>query len=379
MRHPWQLSIEAEESGSFDKLRESIGKVVGDKDTITGAVNNESFYYSYAVEDAVDKELEAFLASDFVQQLAVSSLLYVKRVLNASEGSHWSYGSRRTDDGLFAAEVAAETMPHSSVDNYVLSGLLGYDLARVSKKLRTQMEGLDKSPLEGLILLGGLALVDHDAVSRPTSVSYEGVSVDGIKPFTKIGATHHGDFYTWRGQRFMHDAIDPTGVARPFAPGLPEKGIGAYHSSEPDILAAILLHQANRGDAVNLHDFFHKIQQRLETTPLVGGVGNFADYGEDSGRIRARVLAHQIADKSRNMELGTLNSFIMGSENHNLWMELVSTVDGIAFCRREGADIETIFTLPNNEIEDFIVTLFSSNFGRTSPSALYQVLTAINE
>lgn len=375
MTHPWQLSIEAEESGVYNKLRENIDAVIDDKDTLVNVVKKE---YLYSIDDTVDQELEAFLASDFVQQLAVSSLLYLKRVLNTSEDSYWSYGRRRTNDGLYAAEVAVETMPHSDVDTYVLSGLLGYDLARVSKKLEKQAEKLNKSPLERLILLGGLALVNYDEPIRPTYLVYESASVDGISPYTKVGATLHGDFYTALGKKFIKDAIDPTGISRPFAPSLPEKGIVAYHSSEPGILGAILLHQVNRGDAIDLRDFYHKIHQRLQKMPAISGGGPFADYGYDDGEYYARRLENEIEEKPVNMELGILDSFVMMAGVQNLSMDLVSTAQGIDFCRRSGADTETIFTLPNSEIEDYIVALCSSNFGRTSPSALYRVLSVIN-
>ncbi len=371
----WQLSLEAEGRQDFKELQRDIAEVVDSEETLVGTVDAA---WGWGQQEDLEIALEEYLGSDFVKKLSGPELIYLKKILNMGQDRHWGYGSRIATDGLFAAEVVSESVPTDWADTLVLTGLIGDDLRnKRSKKLDQELGELNQSPLETAILLGGLALAGSIGQREPSS-AYSGTQRNGLIPTTRVGATFHGDFMVSREQRFVHDAIDPLGIPRPFGPAIPEAMVGAYHSTEPGILAALLLHQAGRSDKNTLQNLHQKISQRLERSRIIGR-GNFADYGDGDGGYEARLLADELGGNSHERN-GLLGSFIIQAGNFKQTMRLMATEEGVMFCRQddyEDKETQDIFLLPNDEIEDFIVALFSSNLGRTSPDALRKVLDVI--
>lgn len=370
----WQLSLEAEGRQDFKELQRDIAEVVQNEESLVDMLDSK---WDWGQRENLENALEAYLESDFVKKLSDSELTYLKKILNMREDQYWGYGRYVATDGLFAAEVVSESVPTDWADTLVLTGLIGYDLRNQSKHLDQKLTELNQSPLETAILLGGLALAGCSVGQREPSSAYSGTQRNGLMPITRVGATFHGDFMVSREQRFVHDAIDPLGIPRPFGPAIPEAMVGAYHSTEPGILAALLLHQAGRGDKNTLQKLHQKISQRLENSQIISR-GNFADYGDGDGEYEARLLADELGGNSHDRD-GLLGSFIIQA-GYNQAMKLMSTEGGVMFCcqdNREDKEPQDVFLLPNDEIEDFIVALFSNNLGRTSPDALRKVLDVI--
>ena len=290
---------------------------------------------------------------------------------------YWAYGEHMDNDGLYATTTSVQTVAAQDIDLYVLSGLVGFDLLGRSKKFDRKIASRDEPLLETCILLGGLALTA--VVNRQeSSVPYYGEAPEGVRPLTKIGGTFHGDFYISRGSEFLHDVVDPLGVKRSFGPAIERVGTGAYHSSEPGILAAVLLHVASTTDKEGLRGFHQKVFQRVKDISFKNG-GNFADYGDDDGWYEAESLSYELSQQA-NPAGHVLGNFIMQAGNDDLHLQLISTDEGIVFrhhVKGKSAETRNVFTIPNNEIEDFVVTFFQNNFGRTSTSALAKVFDVI--
>jgi len=371
----WQLSLEAEGRQDFKVLQRDIAEVVDIEETLAGMVVTAR---GWGQQEDLEDALKEYLGSDFVKKLSGPELIYINKILNMGQDRHWGYGSRIATDGLFAVEVAPVRVPTDWADTLVLTGLIGDDLRnKRSKNFDRKLGELDQSPLETAILLGGLALAGSVGQREPSSV-YSGTQRNGLQPITRVGATFHGDFMVSREQRFVHDAIDPLGVPRPFGPAIPEAVVSAYHSTEPGILAALLIHQASRSDKNPLQNLHQKISQRLEHSRIISR-GNFADYGDGDGWYEARLLSGMLAVNGHERD-SVLGSFMIQPGNYHQTMELVTTEEGVMFCcqdNREDKEPQDVFLLPNDEIEDFIVALFSNNLGRTSPDALRKVLDVI--
>lgn len=377
----WQLSVEAEGRDDLRGLREEVAKVVGEWNrlVIDGVPRANHFVSSFderTLEERFGEELDG---SGMVEKLSNAERAHLSRTLNMSSEQYWGYGEHVTDDGLYDEVVTTVRQPIQDADVFVLSGLVGYDLLGRNRKLDRKVKERDEGLLDTCILLGGLAvsLKQRDLGSY---ASYVGANNHGIYPVTDVGATYHGDFYTWRRQRFEHDVVDPLGVKRPFGPALPETGTGAYHSSEPGILAAILSHHSSFSDSEGTRNLYDNVVGRLNNITFGRG-GNFADYGDGDGKFEAEMLRRLlVGGRSDDHAPGVVGSFLMSVENKSLRLRLISTDEGIVFHRHiEGSPekSEDIFTLPNEEIEDYIVALFQNNSGRTSPHALARVLDVI--
>ncbi len=374
----WQLSVEAEEREDLRSLQEAMMKLVdGEEELLARGVQDPDRMLRYGEGTLEERFIDDLHESGMVEKLSILERAQLGRTLNIADEQYWAYGEHMDTDGLYAATTPALTVATQDIDLYVLSGLVGYDLLGRSKKFDKEIARRDGPLLETCILLGGLALTIY-ARHWQCFAPYRGEVQEGIQSTTHIGGTLHGDFYISRGSQFLHDVVDPLGVKRPFGPEIARVGTGAYHSSEPGILAAVLLHVASLSDKNGLRDFHHKVLQRVKDISFRSG-GNFADYGDGDGRYEAESLSEALSERATRLD-HVLGDFIVQAGNTDLWLQLISTDEGILFRRQiKGDDAESrnVFIIPNNELEDFVVTFFENNFGRTSTSALAKVIDFI--
>lgn len=397
---PWELSVDAESHPVVSNVERVVGGVyhanslwadrpAEDALLFSDAMSRGKYAYTFSDYDKLDTALNEYLSGDFVRSLSPDELISLNQVLNlAEDGADWGYGNSLANDGLFAAEGPAMKLAGDPIDRYVLSGLIGRDLLDRSSTLKKIAEDLHLQPLATAVIMGGLAVAtvhNIDSYVDKSAASFTSASLDGISPITRVGATLNGDFLVTRKQKFVGDAIDPTGRPRPFAPAIPEVDVFAYHSTEPEILAALILHKATRSNDDELRAFRDRILNSLKGIHI-GNRGDFGDYGQSSGKMRSRILRADLQDYRNGGSFHPIvGSMVVSSDTiaQNIRMEMESLDTGVQFRisdpsnRLQSEASEEGFVLLDDEIEPFILALFKSNAGRTSPDTLVRMLSAI--
>jgi len=378
----WQLSLEAQESTRFQELHEITSSIIETQETIAGDIV-PTFENSFMYDDTEQglapliSSFSEFLTQDFVRTLSQSDMYYAYKASVLPFNSEWGYGTKEGPEGLYGStEDVAEREFGTKADRYVLSGLVGYDLMGRKKELDTFIDKVEASPLERLILLGGVAIVSAQSkYMEKDGVSYYGKPQQGLATITNVGASFHGDFHMSASKRFASDATDPLGRKRPFAPEIPEVYVNGYHSVEPEILGAVLLHVSKGIDNISLDSVYRNVSSRLKNAEFAGhGKSLFADYGQGEGCRAADHLKYRLKDSK--LDTQHLDSFVVNPGDHNLRLNMTSLEQGILFSNNTRNTNQNLL-VPNEEIEDFIVALFSNGYGQTSPDALARVLEVI--
>jgi hypothetical protein len=182
-----------------------------------------------------------YLNTEFARNMSDDDKNLLRRYLGLfSRGtpSRWRYGhqSEQDDWALFPYPMPADSQELVPDDAYVMTGMLGY----VVMKEQSRGEQLDLS-LRDAIMIGGFA-----AAIVQTEYEYLTKHVigekDGIKTVLHVGGTMHGDLLMQTQRMPAGEVVDPLGNKWPFSPELPKSEVGAYHSTEPSLLADTLLH-----------------------------------------------------------------------------------------------------------------------------------------
>lgn len=334
-------------------------------------------------DEEITQNISDYLSSDFFRTLADAQKAIVSKSLNVDESSLWAYGASDTDNTLFDLEIPIKRQAAREYDGLVISGLLGVQIlgrkkkSKLTKEIDALASDIETDPLRKVILLGGVAIVaDSLDSSWRQSISYiSAVGKDGLAYETHIGGSMHGDFSSSREARFAEYIIDPLGRKLIFGPRLENVSAPAYHSSEPAILSAVLGYYVNKTGVDNRFDLRERIERRLEAAQYRAG-GNFADFGDGDGKIERGRLRSYLRE---GVVTGTtLESLIIYPGDFSTRLNLKAGENGVDFFigRHEG-DEEYRFTIPDDEIEDYIVTLITSGFGRTSVGTLIDVLDVI--
>ena len=372
----WQLSLDAERDPKIQHLARLTSGVVEytrHDDSVVTQLSRYENTFDGGID--VDKLFEGFTESEFHQQLTVEQKLHVTRVLNATPENAWRYGNAVHKDALWDYEGPVISRPFEPIDAAILTGLAGAELLGKSKRLDRYAEVLEPDLLKRAVLMGGVALVMASRRSWQTSVSYQGVSRNGLVSETDIGGTLHGDFFTDRRQRFDHDAISPLGERLPFAPPTNEHVyIAAYHSTEPRIMAAILAYQTSYKQ-IERHALHDSLAANVSAhIPSSGGA--FADYGDGDGEREGFYLRALI--NKGVAEGDVLDRLTVYPGDFETKLVLTARAEGIEFANtsKHGETMRR-FILPAEEVEDYVATLLASNYGRTSKAALMAVIYAL--
>jgi len=370
----WQLSLDAEHNEKIKLLSTLAGQVVrGNGETLLGRLSESYGVYD---EDEVAELIEEHLQSEFYALLNNDQKKQLLRSIEITPDKVWRYGNKTDEEALWDVEKPAYLKDISPEDSLVLSGLAGADLFGISKRLDRLAAGIEPDLLKRAVLLGGVALASPLTKHPQPGISYLGNFADGLRPETYIGGTHHGDFWTSRSLRFEHAVISPVGEALVFAPALEKIHIPGYHSTEPGVMRSLLAYQVAYKGIPSL-DVFSKIEQLLwSQSPK--GAGNFADFGEDDGRLDANMLDYLIKQGVDEDEV--LLNTIVSPDNLDLRLQLSARKSGVEFAFLSGTD-EYIrsFILPSEEIEAYVAHLVGSGFGRTSQYTLVNIVRVLKD
>jgi len=371
----WQLSLAAENDVKIQHLVRLTGGLIKNG-TYEGSVISDVTRRGMQYDSGTTQDiLEGFAGGEFYAQLNDQQRHDVERATHLAEDASWKYGKRAYVDALWDFEGPVEVQPVEDIDTLVLGGAIGADLFGRSERLDRYALALEPDLLRRAVLVGGVALVVANGQAQEDGAAYLGQPKDGLVAQTYIGGSQHGDFWSSRRHRFTGDAQSPVGDVLPFAPELERAKSSAYHSSEALIMKAFLAYQVGFL-GVDPHDTHESLRQRFATVKYSGG-GNFADFGYEDGRMASHALGMLI--ESGVVEGDELASLTINPGNSDFRMVLTARREGVEFSTTSGNDSDLRrFTIPSQEIEDYVVTLFGSGFGRTSQRALMDVIDTLH-
>lgn len=377
----WQLSLDAESDPKLQLLSNLVGKVVRGNSEVLAAQLSGNFQFATTFDDdSIEDLLEQNASSEFYNGITLEQKTQVVRILNLSGEAIWRYGSKSYTDGLWDFVDYAEQIPFERRDALVLTGAVGIELIGMNKRLDRLSTAIQPNLFERSVLLGGVALVEVSKRRTNDSESYNGPNRDGFVPMTSIGGTIHGDFWTSRQLCFQENAIDPTGKARSFGPSFENVYLPAYHSTETRIMSSLLGYQVGY-QGVQRKKLFGNLVQKSKRITQKGG-GAFADFGDDDGYDDASTLEHLIEQGvSEGDVLANLIVYPQGTDR----LVLTAKKEGIEFKNgkidyaRGTFETSKSFVIPTEEIEDYVITLLGSGYGRTSQDALAMVIRTLED
>lgn len=388
VRDQWELSQKAEQDPKIRELSEQI-------------YNAESSFDEWLVmhsylrsgQDLEDKEVEQdikdYLCSDFFKSLDVRQKSAVVRSLIVDDSSEWAYGSSSSNndaDTLFDYEHSVKKQPARTHDKLVISGLMGEQIlsrrkrTKVTKEINALASEIEPDRLARVILVGGAAVTSDIFLSkyRDYNSYLSQPDENGVLYETRIGGSLHGDFYSSRHVRFAEHIIDPLGRKQIFGPQSERFYAPAYHSTEPIILASILGCYANSVGVKKSREIYRRVSSRLETARFSGGGQNFfADFGDEDDDAGQPLLRELIRD---GVNIGdTLASIIIIPGNFTTRLNIKAGVKGVDFYVADGEKEDFRFTIPDGEVEDYVVAMATSAFGRTSPQTLIDIVDVLRQ
>ena len=373
----WQLSVAAENDNNIQHLARLTGGVVSHEAYDESLIAKLSRYDLALGGDDMDAMLREYTDGEFYKNLNDQQRYEVERATHPAVDASWKYGTKSHEDALWRFDGPVETQPYDGISGIVLSGMAGASVFGKSERLDRYAAALEPDILRRAVLVGGVAVVMSGRMGWQSSISYRGVAQQGLVPETQIGGTMHGDFWTSRRNLFEQDPVSPFGERLPFAPSMEQTYVPAYHSTEPAILAAMLGYQVGyqKADPAQLYaDLTTRFKATGATQP-----GPFGDYGDRDGLTEAYYLSEM--GKVGVKEDDILASLIIYPGDFDSRCVLTARRDGVEFAYTSGkhTEIERSFILPTQEIEEYVVTLFGSGFGRTSQSALLSVVAALRD
>jgi len=337
----------------------------------------------YVEELLSDEYQESFIKGRFFAELNDYEKAVSVRALQIDESDSWHAltGEGQESDNMLFESDAPGARPFTSAsptDKLVLSGAIGSELLVESKRLSALMAEITPGRLDQAVLLGGVAMVAAQRNRSIDSLSYESSVGDGVGARTMLGADIHGDFRMRRQSRAQHGFIDPLGRVSIAGPVGEAENVAAYHSTEPQILATVLRYMVQRQGKTREQVFKEvstiplKFRDRDPLNPF--DQNPFADFGQNDGDMGGRWL-HSALDRHEEGPLLTSIYVHPGAKDNRLVM--IAEEGGIRFSQQVNEKEFKGLFIPDGELAQFSSTLIASEFGRTSVSALLNVLHAL--
>jgi len=379
----WQVSLDTEDDPKIRLLSDLVGGTVRANSEFIAAqlISARYSFETILGDDGVEDLIDASVKSDFYDGLSRDDKKHVANILELPDESVWRYGSKLHTDGLWDAQGPVAEVAFERSDALVLNGAVGAELFGVSKRLDRLSAAVEPDMFRRAVLLGGLAMAGKGVYFRGFDGDfYRGKEHDGLVPETTIGGDMHGDFRTYRQDRFRHDAIDPTGQSHVFGPSLERTLIPAYHSTETYILGSLLAYRA-AFTGVERQGLFSNLVHKAATVTYRPG-GAFGDYGQDDGHHEAGFMDYLI---TQGIEEGDILANLTFLPQNSSRFILTAKNEGVEFAlgteNKENETIDMIrsFVVPADEIEDYAITLLQSGHGRTSQSALLNVMAGLRD
>ena len=378
----WQLSLDAESDPRLQLLSNLVGKVVhSNSEVLAAQLSENSFQFTTTFDDdSIEALLEQNASSEFYNGMTLEQKTRVVRILSLSDEAIWRYGLKLHTDGLWNFAAYAEQIPFKRRDALVLTGAVGIELIGMNKRLDRLSTAIQPNLFERAVLLGGVALAEGSKRRINDSESYNGVNHDGFVFTTSIGGTIHGDFWTSRQLCFQENAIDPTGKAQAFGPSFENVYLPAYHSTEPRIMSALLGYQVGYQGVERNKLFGNLVQKSKRITQKSGGA--FADFGDGDGYYDAFTLKCLI---EQGVSEGDVLAKLIVYPQSTDRLVLTAKKEGVEFTHgKQDYDMGIFetgksFVIPAEEIEDYVITLLGSGYGRTSQDALATVIRTLED
>ncbi len=376
----WTTSLEAEEFGEFAAIQNAAFRVYNNGTQVSDCITQSGRYFDPIDGDWNEMGVEYVLGSKLYRKSSAE----LQRQMLASWGDswRWMYGKTRSTDGLWDEEIAARTYSTDLISKFVLSGALGDSLFQESKALRKQSHELDMSPLDKAILVGGAALAASTKRydNETGGATYVGASREqGLVQVVQTGGDIHGDFRTWSHLRPASSVGDTINMQRRhhFMPRIETRRALAYHGPESGIISGLLFHLVANGGRSRAELKAGLLARLAEERISVGGA--FGDYGEKDGDFEASQLKQLIAADTPDREnREILFSYpVLPQSLHRF--QLVAEDNSVAFQNTHEENITGGFSIANDDIEEYIVTLIRGGGGRTAPYAMLNVINALGD
>jgi hypothetical protein len=330
-------------------------------------------------QEKLPEQLRSFINSDFVKSLSEADKAQLTRAMNLDvKNSNWRYGvdSNPVQVTLFN-DPPKQTRPMDYFDTYVLTGMLGHGIAQDFENLKQLGEQFEMSSLNQMITLGGVALAayDYNDIYKYTTAKMEIDNGDLIDIIQIGGHTHH-DFQASRSTEFVKSCIDPLGVSRPFGPKLPEKRIGAYHSSEPAILSCLLMHLCRVKGIKEAQKMSQEVIQQSSKFVNVPQEKHF-DIDIRSTLIELQYRIKHFDEYIIFDDKNILNKFGIEPKIFNeaeCYLQPRTNENGVDLDMTVHGEKSDGFHLANGEIKDFIMTLIRNKYTRTPAYVLLDIL-----
>ena len=323
-------------------------------------------------EDLIETMHEFTQSREFRQDYSARDReLAIRAFAACANGNLWKYNFHvESEDVLFTASVPGVVKPANLVDGLVLSGALGWsrdeygDLIDYVKEKKIAL--LDAHRLAGAASL---------TIRRDVLESGEyGFEEDGIATTQYVGADLHGDFRMRRIVRAGDAVTAPHGERVDISPLLEHHTAAAYHSTEMNIVAAMLAHLFHDKSTEEKQALKHAILESVSQDKH--WLQPFGDLGDEAGHVERYAKSFNGHD-IRTGEV--LDELIVTPDRRHIFLEIVSEEAGIDFVtiglnadnEREHLDKVTI---PNGEIADFIVALGNAGQGRVRIESLRRLI-----
>ena len=296
--------------------------------------------------------------------------LAIRAFVACEQGRTWKYGSRiDTEGALFAANAPAMVKVANLVDGLVLSGALGWHDDEYKNLIDYSKQEEIALP-EAYRLVGAVSLTTNPALFERGAYMRE---TDGIKITQYVGADMQGDFRTRRVVSAGSPVIAPHGEQVSFSPIIEQQQAAAYHSSERDIVAAMLAQLLRDLSEDQKQATKEALLARLENE-IDPSVVLFADFGDEARNINRYARPYR-----RDIQTGEVLKRLIVQAQSPLQLRIVSGETSLRLITERtdvpGATIDASrLEIPNDEIPDFIVALGSAGQGRVSVASLRELI-----
>ena len=333
-------------------------------------------------EDDVRERREAYITSPYFQTMTHEEQVTADRVLTTDE-LRWQARFQLVHDGLlpfdddFPPYKAPDyTIRAGQLSRYVLSGMVGAHLLTRNKELDAIAAKIEEQRLARAILVGGACITaDAGYVSLfDRSTLYKSQGADEIEHTTHLGADIHGDFRMLRYSRFRGEVRDSaTGLSHYFAPAFDYIPLGAYHSQEPNITEALLGYLLTHKQ-VQPSSLRKRLMSRIIEidSHIHSRHGAFGDF-DDADGVRQGTTITDIVHKVKDYEPRETLARLPILPQHEQMLELTAVQGGVRFSNGDES-----FTLPDQEIEEYIVALACAVGGRTTPRAHLTIIDSLS-
>lgn len=366
---------------SFNELRGSPISDIGHSFDIDFP---DSFYetddeYLYEVE----YDRQKYTQEGFFKKLSRAEQVLASRVLWTPNVA-WRVGVSDVDDGLWYAETPKLEVRAGAVSRYVLSGLLGSQLLKADKKLDTIASEFEDSALRRAILVGGAGLAGVTNREQESDAhSYKGDAHDGLRSNTFFTGSSHGDFRSTRYLQAAGEVQDSSvGMSHYFAPAFDIEKVGAYYSVEPVITKGLLYYLVAHA-GVDRHQLHNRLMKRViaDANDTSEPLAFFGDFDTQDGYFESAGLYDSLQPyrlNERRPARVNLASLCVLPGNNDTWVRLRATEEGVAFESWHKEKLfGSLYTIPTDEIEDYVATLANATGGRSTFRAHLPVIDAL--